>query len=55
MIVKHLLERRWIECQGTGRDMSFRITEEGLAAKKAPIPDGRKSAAIRIAERISQA
>jgi hypothetical protein len=42
VIVKRLLERCWIESQGTDGSISFRITEEGLAAKKAPIPDGRK-------------
>jgi hypothetical protein len=35
---KHLLERNWIEREGTGMDTMFRLTEEGLAAKKAPIP-----------------
>jgi hypothetical protein len=42
IITKRLIERLWIECQGTGRDLSYRITEQGLAAKKAPIPDGRR-------------
>jgi hypothetical protein len=37
-ILNHLLEKRWIESQGVGRDLSFRITEAGLDAKKAPIP-----------------
>jgi hypothetical protein len=35
---KRLLERNWIEREGTGMDTMFRLTEEGLAAKKAPIP-----------------
>jgi hypothetical protein len=41
-ILKHLLEKRWVESQGAGKDLSFRITEAGLAAKKAPIPLRRK-------------
>jgi hypothetical protein len=36
--MKHLLEKRWIESQGAGKDLSYRITEAGLDAKKAPIP-----------------
>jgi hypothetical protein len=35
---KRLLERNWVEREGTGKDTMFRLTEEGLAAKKAPIP-----------------
>jgi hypothetical protein len=41
-ILKHLLEKRWIESQGAGKDLSFRITAAGLDAKKAPIPLRRK-------------
>jgi chromosome segregation and condensation protein ScpB len=41
MIITRLLERRWIETEGTGKDLAFKLTEEGLAAKKAPIPSGR--------------
>jgi hypothetical protein len=41
MIMKRLLERRWIECRGTEKDISFRITEEGWR-QEARIPDGRK-------------
>jgi hypothetical protein len=36
--LKHLLEKRWVERQGFGRDAFYRITEEGIAAKTAPIP-----------------
>jgi len=32
-----LLERRWIEQRGVGPDMAYRITDEGMAAKTAPI------------------
>jgi len=35
--VERLIERGWIESQGVGRDLVYRMTEEGLAAKKAPI------------------
>ena len=42
IILKHLLEKRWIESQGAGKDLSFRITETGLDAKKAPIPLRRR-------------
>jgi len=42
IILKHLLEKQWIESQGAGRDLSFRITEAGLEAKKAPIPLQRR-------------
>jgi hypothetical protein len=41
-IMKHLLEKRWIESQGAGKDLSYRITEAGLDAKKAPIPLRRR-------------
>jgi hypothetical protein len=43
VIVKRLLERCWIESRGTEGDRLFRITEQGLTAKKAPIPVERKS------------
>jgi hypothetical protein len=35
MIVKRLLERRWIECRGTEKDISFRITEEDWRQESA--------------------
>jgi hypothetical protein len=37
-VANRLLERQWIEKEGTGLDTMFRLTEEGLAAKKAPVP-----------------
>jgi hypothetical protein len=46
--MRHLLEKRWIECQGTGRGLSYRLTDEGLLAKRARIilaSDGRKQSA----------
>ena len=33
--LKRLLEKRWVERQGHGVDASYRITEEGIAAKTA--------------------
>jgi hypothetical protein len=33
-----LLEKRWIERRGAGTDLAYRITDEGMAAKTAPIP-----------------
>ena len=35
--VKGLLQKRWIESQGMERDIVYRITDEGMAAKKAPV------------------
>jgi hypothetical protein len=35
--VQRLLQKRWIESQGMERDIVFRITDEGMAAKKAPV------------------
>jgi hypothetical protein len=40
--LKHLLEKRWVERQGIGMDASYRITEEGIAAKMALIPLTRR-------------
>jgi hypothetical protein len=40
-VAQRLLDRRWIESEGAGRLMMVRLTEEGLAAKKAPTPIGR--------------
>jgi hypothetical protein len=34
----HLLEKRWIVKRGTGRSLSYRITDEGMAAKTALVP-----------------
>jgi hypothetical protein len=33
-LLRGLFEKRWIESQGTGRDLTYRITDEGMAAKK---------------------
>jgi hypothetical protein len=35
-VARHLLERGWIESQGAGRLLMVRLTDVGLAAKKAP-------------------
>ena len=36
-ILKRLLERCWIERQGNGRNLAYRITAKGMAAKTAPV------------------
>jgi hypothetical protein len=38
VILRKLLEKRWIEKQGTGGSVSYRLTEEGMAAKTALVP-----------------
>ena len=35
--MERLIEKRWIESQGIGRDLAYRMTEEGLEAKRAPV------------------
>ena len=40
--LKHLLEKRWVERQGRGADASYRISDEGIAAKTALIPLTRR-------------
>jgi DNA-binding transcriptional regulator PaaX len=37
MTLQRLLEKHWIESQGTGKELAYRITDEGMAAKKAPV------------------
>jgi hypothetical protein len=37
-LIQSLLQKKWIESEGTGKSLAFKLTEEGLAAKKAPIP-----------------
>jgi chromosome segregation and condensation protein ScpB len=34
---ERLLEKRWIESQGTGGSLAYRMTDEGMQAKKAPV------------------
>jgi len=36
-VIEGLLNKGWIEQRGTGGDLSYRITDKGLAAKTAPI------------------
>jgi len=36
--VKHLLEKQWIESRDSGRELAYRITQEGMAAKRALVP-----------------
>jgi hypothetical protein len=35
--IEGLLAKGWIERQGSGKELAYRITDAGLAAKKAPI------------------
>jgi hypothetical protein len=34
-VIANLIEKGWIEQTGSGAELAYRITEEGLAAKKA--------------------
>jgi hypothetical protein len=36
--VKRLIEKQWIESAGAGMNLVFKITEEGMAAKRAVMP-----------------
>ena len=36
-LLRRLLEKGWIESAGTGKDLAYRITDDGMAAKRAPI------------------
>jgi len=36
-LIANLLDKGWIEQRGIGAELSYRITEEGLAAKKARV------------------
>jgi hypothetical protein len=36
-LIERLLNKAWIERCGTGKDLAYRITDKGLAAKKAPV------------------
>ena len=38
----HMIDKGWIEISGEGRDRAFRITERGIAAKKARISSKRQ-------------
>jgi hypothetical protein len=35
--LKRLMEKQWVETQGVGREVSYRISNQGMAAKTAPI------------------
>jgi hypothetical protein len=37
-VIGNLLEKGWIERRGRAPDLEYRITDAGLTAKKAPIP-----------------
>jgi hypothetical protein len=36
-MIQRLLAKGWIERQGSGKEVAYRITEIGLVAKKAPV------------------
>ena len=36
--IKGLLDRGWIESRAAGRELSYKITAEGVAAKRKMIP-----------------
>jgi hypothetical protein len=36
-MIQTLLAKGWIERQGSGKDLQYRLTDAGLAAKKAPV------------------
>jgi hypothetical protein len=36
-LIQTLLVKGWIERQGIGKDLQYRITDAGLAAKMAPM------------------
>ena len=36
-LIASLLKKDWIEQQGSGHDLCYRITEKGLAAKNMPL------------------
>ena len=36
-VIQVLVAKGWIEGQGSGNELAYRITEIGLAAKKTPI------------------
>ena len=36
-MIQRLLAKGWIERQGSGNELQYRITDAGLAAKKAPV------------------
>ena len=36
-LIENLLKKGWIEQRGAGNDLCYRITDKGLAAKRAPV------------------
>ena len=36
-VISNLLDKGWIERQGSGAELAYRITATGVAAKKAPV------------------
>ena len=37
-LIESLLNKGWIEQRGTEKELTFRITDNGLDAKRAPVP-----------------
>jgi hypothetical protein len=37
-VIANLVDKGWIERGSTDAEVAYRITEKGLAAKKAPVP-----------------
>jgi hypothetical protein len=37
VLIANLLKKGWIEQRGTANEISYRLTETGLAAKKMPL------------------
>ena len=37
-LIENLLAKGWVERRGIGNEISYRITDVGLAAKKAKVP-----------------
>jgi hypothetical protein len=49
-MIQMLLAKGWIEGQGSGNELAYRITEIGLAAKKTPIKIVRSLGNRRVTE-----
>ena len=43
LLIKNLLAKGWIERRGLGRELSYRLTDEGLAAKQRVSWRGREN------------
>jgi hypothetical protein len=43
IVIATLLRKGWIEARGTGRELEYQITQGGMVAKTAPIPQYGRS------------